>query len=241
MNMYYFRQALKISSPVFFGYIAIGIPFGLMMSNAGYPVWISFFMSVVMLSGTGQYIAVGLFASGAKLSTIAVAMLLINIRHIVYGLSLFREFSQAGKYKPYLIFALTDETYALQTSMTVPKGIEPGIFRFTVSALDHLYWILGGLIGAIAGRLIPISFRGVDFALTALFAVILTEQITKSKDIVPPLIGASVTVLVIAANKLGFLPAENILLVAMAFALAILSVFRHKIPEKSTESGKEEK
>lgn len=187
MTVQRWKEAVKMTSPVFFGYIAIGIPFGLMCVKAGYPVWLSPVMSIVMFAGAGQYVAMGLFAQGAPLASIAITELLVNSRHMVYGLSLIDRFKKVGKWKPYLIFALTDETYSLLTSCRdrdYMKGEKAGEFCGVVALLDHLYWILGGVIGAAAGMLIPFSLEGVDFALTALFAVLLIEQVYPARKAV---------------------------------------------------------
>lgn len=239
MNRYLFRQAVKITSPVFFGYIAIGIPFGLMLVDKGYPWWMSLVMSATMYAGAGQYIAVGLFASGATLYTIAITELFVNIRHIVYGLSLITPFKNVGKWKPYLIFALTDETYAIMTGVTVPKEAEPGKFYGAIALLDQSYWILGSLIGAVAGRFIPSKYiGGVDFALCALFTVLLIEQIKKSKDFVPPVIGLLTTAAAIVLNKAGILPSQHILITAIALGIAAIVLVRGSHFTKS-ESSKE--
>lgn len=226
MNKKNFVQAARITLPVLFGYLAIGIPFGLMIVNAGYPWWIAPIMSLTMYAGAGQYMAVGLFASGATIGTIAVTELLINIRHIVYGLSLITKFRETGKWKPYLVFALTDETYSLLTGCDVPNGANPGSFYGTIAILDHSYWIAGSTIGAAAGTLIPFPLDGVDFALTALFAVLLVSQIEKSKDYLPPVIGAAATVFVIILSRLGILGSGNILLAALAIGLTALILTR---------------
>ena len=223
MNKSYVLQVLKITSPVFFGYIAIGIPFGLMLVNANYPWWLAPIMSVLMYAGAGQYMAIALFSSGATFPVIAVTMLLLNIRHIVYGLSLITPFKDTGKWKPYLIFALTDETYALMTSCAIPHGLEAGKFYGTIALLDHLYWIAGCLVGAVAGTLIPFSFEGVDFALTALFAVLLIDQIKKSKDFVPPAIGIAATILAMI-----LVPSQYILITALALGVSALSIFKYR-------------
>lgn len=223
MSKAYVLQAFKITIPVLFGYLAIGIPFGLMLVSAGYPWWLAPIMSLLMYAGAGQYMAVALFSAGASLSVTAVTMLLLNIRHIVYGLSLITPFKDTGKWKPYLIFALTDETYALMTSCSVPRGVNPGGFYGTIAILDHSYWILGSIIGAVAGTLIPFSFDGVDFALTALFAVLLIDQIKKSRDFVPPLIGAVATVLAMI-----FVPSDYILITSLAVGVAVLSVVKYR-------------
>lgn len=229
MNKGFLLQAFKITLPVFFGYLAIGIPFGLMLVNAGYSWWLAPIMSVLMYAGAGQYMAVALFSASSSLSVIAVTMLLLNIRHIVYGLSLISPFKETGKWKPYLIFALTDETYALMTSCPLQKGISAGTFYGSIALLNHSYWILGSIIGAVAGTLIPFSFEGVDFALTSLFAVLLIDQIKKSKDLIPPIIGVIVTFFAIL-----FVPSDYILLTALAIGVVTLTLIKYPSRKENT-------
>ncbi|MDR3166678.1 MAG: AzlC family ABC transporter permease [Treponema sp.] len=184
-----FFDALKYSVPVFLGYMAIGIAFGLLLVDAGYPWWLAPIMSVVMYAGAGQYIAVGLFAAGTTLWEAALVQLVVNARHMAYGLSLFNRFQNAGSYRYYLIYALSDETFALLSSLpekgagkTSPAGPEGGSgsrFMFYVALLDQSYWVAGSVIGAVAGSLIPFDFEGIGFALTALFIVLLIEQIRR--------------------------------------------------------------
>lgn len=228
---------VKLTLPVFFGYIAIGIPFGLMLVKNGYPWWVAPIMSLTMYAGAGQYVAIGLFASGASFGSIAIAELLLNIRHIVYGLSLIEKFKKTGKWKPYLIFALTDETYALMTSTPLPENANPGRFYGTIAVLDQYYWILGSLIGAIAGSLIPFDFKGVDFALTALFAVLLIEQIKASKDFVPPAIGIFVTGICIVIGKFVPVVADNILIFALCAGIGLLMLVKGKNLGKGDKNG----
>ena len=217
------HAAFPVTIPVLFGYIAIGIPFGLMLVKAGYPWWLSPLMSLLMYAGAGQYIAVGLFAAGTPLSGMLVAMLAVNIRHIVYGLSLIDRFKAVGRWKPYLVFSLTDETYALLTGVKVPANIKPGFFYAGIALLDHSYWIVGSVIGALAGALIPFSFAGIDFALTALFAVLLIDQLKRTQDALPAAIG--VVCAVLATVILG---PKNMLITALAGSLAVLITLRGK-------------
>jgi 4-azaleucine resistance transporter AzlC len=216
-----FFATVKITAPVFFGYIAIGIPFGLLLVDAGYPAILAPLMSVVIYAGAGQYLAVSLFAAGANLPSILLAMLLLNVRHCVYGLSLIEKFRDAGRWKPYLIFALTDETYALLTASAPPQGISPADFYGTVSLLNQCYWTAGSVIGAVAGSLIPFSFEGVDFALTALFAVLLTDRLKKTRDALPVIVGAAA-----AALAVLFVPSEHILVASLAAGIAVLTLMR---------------
>ena len=218
-----FRAAFPVTIPVLFGYIAIGIPFGLMLVKAGYPWWLSPLMSILMYAGAGQYIAVGLFAAGVPLAGMLVTMLAVNIRHVVYGLSLIDRFKVAGRWKGYLVFALTDETYALLTGVKVPDNVRPGPFYAAIALLDQSYWVIGSVIGALAGSLIPFSFAGIDFALTALFAVLLIDQLTRTRDILPAIVGIACSAVAIV-----LVGPKNMLIVALATSLAVLVALRGK-------------
>lgn len=237
-----FILAFKTSLPVLFGYLAIGIAFGLMMAEKEYPLWLTAIMSLTMYAGAGQYVAVGLFAAGIPLTGIIITEILVNIRHIVYGLSLISKFKNTGKWKPYLIFALTDETYSLLTTTDVPEGENAGSFYGTIAMLDHSYWITGGLIGAILGQIITsktnFSLGGVDFALTSLFAVLLIEQLKKSKDFLPPLIGTVTTIFAIILWRFKILPdSNNILLLSLAMGLALLLMLRKPDSKQKNKNG----
>lgn len=221
-----FRRAARTTVPVFFGYIAIGIPFGLMLVSAGYPWWLAAVMSVFIYAGAGEYMAVGLFAAGTPLAAILLAEFFVNVRHIVYGLSLISQFKDVGKWKPALMFLLTDETYALLTGVSVPKGADAGAYYGTIAVLDYLYWIGGSVIGALLGTVIPFDFAGVDFALTALFTVMLINQIRASRDLLPPAVGIATTLAAIALSRAGILPGQHVLLVAIALGLAALVTVR---------------
>ncbi len=228
-----FAYCFKLTIPILFGYISIGIPFGLLVTQAGYPWYLAAIMCLTMYTGSGQYIAIGLFAANAPLKVIIVAQIMTAVRHIFYGLSLMTKFKQAGKWKPYLIFALTDETYALLTGTQPPAGMKPSTFYATISMLDESYWFIGSVIGAIAGSLIKYPLTGIDFALTALFAVILTEQILSSKDFVPPVIGLTTATAAIVLEKTGVIPQDNMLLVALVLGIAALMFAKRNQAEKT--------
>ena len=174
------KYIFSVTIPILLGYIPLGIGFGLFASQSGLPIFISALMSIFMYAGAGQYLAVGLFAANASFSSIIITEILLNLRHIVYGLSLIREFDGIGKCKPYLIFALTDETYSILTNTKCPQNFDKKKFYLGVSALNHFYWVTGSLIGAFLGKILQnrtnIDFGGIDFALTALFAVLFIER-----------------------------------------------------------------
>jgi 4-azaleucine resistance transporter AzlC len=226
--------AFKYSFPVLLGYLAIGTAFGLLMADAGYPWWLALVMSAVMYAGAGQYIAVGLFAAGTSLWEAALVQLVVNARHIAYGLSMIKRFKNTGLLRFYLIFGLTDETFALLSSLDgeervsagganggpVPPGMNRAKFMFCVTALDQCYWVSGSVIGAAAGSLIPFSTEGIGFALTALFVVLLIEQILLVRK---P--GIFIVSAIPAALAVIFLPSRMSLLAAMAIALGLSLLF----------------
>lgn len=224
-----FVQAFKASIPVLCGYMTLGIAFGLVLIDAAYPWWLSPLMSIFMFAGAAQFVGMGLFAAGMPLATILLTQALVNIRHIVYGLSLITKFKGSGKLKAYLIFALTDETYSLETTLEVPEGVQPQHFYLTISALDHLYWITGSTLGALLGNLIPLDFTGVDFSLTALFAVLTVEQLLKTKDLGPILIGSICTIASIIMMKFGIIQSSNILLLALCAGLVGIIITKRGI------------
>ena len=168
-----FKRAFKNSLPIMAGYLALGIGFGVLLQSKGYSFWWAILMSITIYAGAGQYAAVDLLSGGATLLTTAFMTLIINARHFFYGFSLLDRYNKIGKIKPYLIFGLTDETYSVNTSFsTVPENINEPHARFLISIFDHCYWIIGSVIGSLAGQIIPLDFEGIDFSMTALFVVI---------------------------------------------------------------------
>jgi 4-azaleucine resistance transporter AzlC len=174
-----FLKAFKTSVPVLTGYLAIGVAFGLLVADTGYPFWLSPLMGVITFTGAGQFMAVGLFAGGVGLVELLLVQLALAVRHVAYGFSLSTRFAHTGLFKPYLIYALSDETFALLTAARL-DGMDDKTrsrYLFYITALDQSYWIAGSFIGAVAGTLIPFSMEGVSFSLTALFIVLAIEQI----------------------------------------------------------------
>ncbi len=227
--------AFPVTVPVLMGYLAIGMAFGFMLQAIGYNFIWAFFMSLSIYAGSGQYLGVSLLSSAAALSTVAVMTLLINFRHLVYGLSMLEKFRGMGLRKFYMIFSLTDETYALLSSVQPPVGVDPRNFYFSIALLDQSYWILGSVIGAVAGALLPIDTTGIDFAMTALFVVIAVDQWSAYKRHLPALLGAGVTLL-----SLFLVGAENMLLPALGVIVLVLLLLRQRLDERGTAAREEE-
>ena len=227
--------AFPVTVPVLMGYLAIGMAFGFMLQAIGYNFIWAFFMSLTIYAGSGQYLGVSLLAAAASLGTVALMTLLINFRHLVYGLSMLEKFRGMGWRKFYMIFSLTDETYALLSSAQAPVGVDPKKFYFAIALLDQSYWIIGSVIGAVAGEILPISTEGIDFAMTALFVVIAVDQWKAYRKHLPALIGGAVTIvcLLILGQIFG---QQQMLIVSLAVIVALMLALRDRLEEKEGEA-----
>lgn len=183
------KTAFFDTIPVMTGYLFLGIGFGIIMQQNGFGLGWAVTMSVFIYAGSMQYVGVGLLTGGAGLVTAALATLLVNARHLFYGISMINAYKGTGKKKPYLIFALTDETYSLVSREQLPQRVDRNSYFFLVSLFDQCYWVAGTVLGSMAGSLIPMNFEGIDFALTALFVTIFVEQWLSSKDHFPAIVG----------------------------------------------------
>lgn len=239
MNRKALAAAFPMTVPVLMGYLAIGLAFGLMLQAVGYGVIWAFFMSLTIYAGSGQYLGVSLLASGAPVSQVAFLTLMINFRHLVYGLSMLEKFRGMGLRKLYMIFSLTDETYALLSSAKPPEGVEEHDFYFMVALLDHSYWIAGSVIGSLAGAALNLDTTGVDFAMTALFLVIAVGQWRAAGSHLPALLGAGVTLaslLTVGAEDM-LLPALGIIVLALALLRQRLEKSGEQIPPRKEEAA----
>ena len=227
--------AFPVTVPVLMGYLAIGMAFGLMLEAIGYNFIWAFFMSLTIYAGSGQYLAVDLLKTGAALGSVALLTLIINFRHLVYGLSMLEKFQGMGLKKIYMIGALTDETYALLSSARVPDRVEPHAYYFAIAVLDHCYWIAGSVIGSVAGALIQFDTTGIDFAMTALFVVIAVDQWKAYARHLPALLGGIVTIvcLMILGQIFG---QQQMLIVSLAVIVVVLLALRDRLEEKEEKS-----
>lgn len=218
------RSALKATLPVMAGYLVLGFGFGIILQSNGYDWRMALAMSGLIYAGSMQYVGVGLMTGGASLVTVALTTLMVNARHILYGVSMLNRYKGAGRMKPYLIFALTDETYSLVCTDN-PEVAEKNRLRYSllVSLLDHLYWISGSLLGAAAGEILRFNTTGIDFALTALFLTVFTEQWLSTKRHGPALIGVGAS----AACLLIF-GSEHFLIPTMLVIALLLCLYREE-------------
>jgi 4-azaleucine resistance transporter AzlC len=173
--------ALSATTPVFFGYTSIGFAFGFLLVRSGMAWYWSPIMGIFIFAGAAQFLAIGLLGAGTSPIEMGLAVLLLNARHAVYGFSLLDRFSHFRRFKLYLIFGLTDETYALLTTVKPPEGVDRESFDFLITLFNQLWWVIGSTAGALFGTQISWDAPGIEFALTALFVVLLVEQIRSLK------------------------------------------------------------
>ena len=183
------KTAFIKSLPVMAGYVVLAIGFGILMKEAGYGLFWSFLMSFTVYAGSMQYVAVSLLSSGASLISAALTTLMVNARHLFYGVSMIDKYKDAGRKKLYLIFALTDETYSLLCGDDYPKGEDKHWYSFFVSLFNQCYWVIGSIIGSILGSLITFNTAGIDFSMTALFVTVFVEQWLTAQNHLPAIAG----------------------------------------------------
>lgn len=229
-----FKAAFPHTLPVLTGYMFIGIAFGVMFADKGYNFLWAGLMSLLVYAGSGQYLAVNFFDPSVSLLQVIFLTFMVNVRHIFYGLSLLDKFKTSGKKKPYMIFSLTDETYSLYFLTKTPQGVDEGKFLFAIAILDQSYWVIGSIIGGVAGTLIPFDSTGIDFAMTALFIVIFVEQWLQKKNRLPAIVGivASLISLLIFGKDSFILPSMIIIMIVL--------LSNHRIEDKKNKTGEVE-
>ena len=225
------KAAFPHTVPVMAGYLFLGTAFGILLRSKGYgPLW-AMAMSLFIYAGSMQFVAAGLLAAAFSPLTALVVTLMVNARHLFYGLSMLEPFEKMGWRKPYMVFSLTDETYALLSGMKPPETSADFDTFFWIALLNQCYWVLGSLVGNLAGEFLAFDTDGIAFAMTALFLVIFVEQwlgAEKEREAKrffaahgPALIGIFVSIL----SLLIFGPA-NFLLPAMGGLLALFAALR---------------
>lgn len=222
----YISYAFYKTIPVLLGYLFLGLAFGLLLQEAGYSFWWALLSSTIIYAGSIQFVLVSFLGGGTSLPVVAVMTLLINSRHAFYGLSFVEKFRQMKTY-PYMVFSLTDETYSLLCSTTVPEGMDEKKAFFLISLFDQCYWITGSVLGGALGEILPFDMTGIDFAMTALFVTIFIDQWRSAKSHLPALIGfcSGVICLLIFGGSNFILPS---LLITVTLLMALQNPIENK-------------
>lgn len=217
------KAAFLDTLPVMAGYLVLGMGFGLLLRARGFGVLWAGATSILVYAGSLQFVATDLIVGGAGLLTTALTSLLLNIRHLFYGISMIDKY-KGIKGKPFLIFTLTDETYSILCQKEVEGDREAtGRYYFWVSLLDYSYWIVGSVLGSLLGTALPFSTEGIEFSLTALFLTVFTEQWLSTKDHLPALIGLGASFV-----SLLIIGKEHFLILAMILIVISLALLHRK-------------
>lgn len=224
MNGKLLKTALLKTLPVMAGYLVLGTGFGILLKVNGYGLPWALAMSVFLYAGSMQYVGVPLIACGASLLSIALTTLMVNARHLFYGISMIERYKGAGPKKLYLMHALTDETYSLVCTGDVPPGADPHLYYLLISLFNQSYWVAGSAIGSLLGSVIPFDTTGIEFSMTALFVTVFIEQWLTVKEHRPALAGIGLSCLC-----LFVFGRDRFLIPAMISITALLMAMRNKL------------
>lgn len=223
-----FKAAFPHTIPVFTGFIFLGIAYGILMSSKGYGLGWTILMSTIVYAGSAQYVAITFLTTAFNPIYALLMTLMVNARHLFYGISMIDKYRDMGALKPYLIFGLCDETFSIVCSAEPPEGVDRKWFSFYITLLDHIYWVLGSAVGAVLGSMLSFNTRGLDFVLAALFVVIFLGQWKSQKDHKPAITG-----LVCSAACLIVFGQSSFIIPSMIAILAVLLISRKKDSDDS--------
>lgn len=211
-----FKKAFPYTIPVIIGYVFLGITFGIMVSQEGYRAIMAPIISLTVYAGSMQFVLLPLLKTDITILTIIILTLSVNVRMMFYGLSLLKEFKNSRS-KLLFILTLSDESFALDTSIKVPQGVNRGDFFLAIGIINYLVWAIASYIGALIGNMISFNTLGMDFVLTALFLVLLVEQFKATRNHRPMMIGLfmSVVALLIFDQNKFMIPALVLIIMSL--------------------------
>lgn len=221
-----FRCAFPHTIPIFAGFWFLGLTYGIYMNVSGFCFWYPMLMSLTIFAGSMEFVAVNLLLGAFNpLQALAMA-LMINARHLFYGLSMLDKYRGTGWKKPYLIFGMCDESFSINYTAEIPEDVDRGWFMFFVTLLNHVYWFSGATLGGVFGSFIHFNTEGLDFVMTAMFVVIFMEQWLKKKRHTSALLGVGLSLLCLLVFGPG-----NFIIPAMLAILAALTGLRGRLEE----------
>ncbi|NRD79815.1 azaleucine resistance protein AzlC [Bacillus sp. BRMEA1] len=216
-----FRAAFPFTVPIFAGFVFLGIAYGIFMHSLGFSAIYPILMSLTIFAGSMEFVAANLLLISFNPLNALFLTLMVNARHLFYGISMLEKYRGFGKKKLYMIFGLCDESFSINCTVDVPKNIDKGWFMFFVTLLNHTYWVIGATIGGVFGSLVKFRTEGLDFVMTALFVVIFIEQWMKEKKHHSALVGLG-----LSTACLIIFGGNNFILPAMIAILGVLTLIR---------------
>lgn len=219
------RAAFPHTIPILTGFVFLGMSYGFLMTSQGFSFWYPVLISVFVFAGSMQFVAISLLLAAFHPLYALLMTLMVNARHIFYGLSLLEQYAGLGAKRLYMIFGLTDETFSVNCAVTPPEDVDRGWFMFFVTLLNQIYWVTGSTLGALMGSVLTFNTRGIDFALTALFVVIFLGQWEANRTHLPAAIGVGATVLCLLLFGRGqfLLPAMVLIVIGLSAARGLLA------------------
>ena len=222
-----FKSAFKVSLPIMAGYGFLGLTYGIYMHELGFSFVYPLLLAITVYAGSAEFLVGNmLLGSFSPLQTFFM-VLMVNARHLFYGLSMFDRYKGLGWKKFFLIFGMSDETFALNSSTTVPKGVDRGWFLLFTTWLDETYWVVGATVGGLVGPLLKFDLRGLEFVLTAMFTAIFVDNWLRERTHV-----SSVAGLVITGMCLVMFGADRFIIPSMAVILVFLTLMRRRLEGK---------
>ena len=226
-----FRAALPYSLPICIGFLFIAMSYGFLMRSRGFSVFYPMAMSAFIFAGSMEFVAVELLLSAYAPLHAFLLTLMVNARHLFYGISMLEKYKGMGWKKPYLIFGMCDETFSINCTAEIPEDVDRGWFYFFVTLLNQIYWVLGATAGGLVGGLIRFNTEGLDFVMTAMFVVIFLEQWRKEKRHDSAAVGMAASVVCLA-----IFGADNFLIPTMVCILAVLTALRRPLEQKEADA-----
>lgn len=225
-----FRCAFPYTLPIFAGFWFLGLAYGVYMNVLGFSFWYPSLMGLTIFAGSMEFITADMLLGAFHPLQMFLLTLMINARHLFYGISMLDKYRGTGWKKFYLIFGMCDESFSINYTANIPEDVDRGWFMFFVTLLDHFYWVSGATLGGIFGSLVKFNTEGLEFVMTAMFVVIFLEQWLKDKDHTSALLGIVLSVLCLL-----LFGTDYFILPAMAAILLTLTLLREKLEKKTLE------
>ena len=215
-----FRCAFPHTIPIFAGFLFLGMTYGIYMQVSGFSFWYPCLMSLTIFAGSVEFITVNLLLGAFNPLQALALTLMINARHLFYGISMLDRYKGTGWKKPYLIFGMCDESFSINYTADIPEGIDRGWFMFFVTLLNQIYWVSGATLGALLGYVIRFDTKGIEFVMTALFIVMFLNQWEEREDHRPALtgIGCSLLCLLVFGSERFILPAMALIILCVTYS-----------------------